>query len=124
MCARPGTDSTPPHTYTPTPVCHCRELDSYGLSGVLSPRLAELASLRVVDLSNNQLIGSLPAEWATLRQLRVRGSRMFSTDCMFLGRAGSALLPAAGLLHAQAAAGRCCNAALRRMGAPQGTHVE
>ena len=71
-CGRSLSQPTPPARPSSPhpPQTHHRELDGYGLAGELPAGLAALASLRVLDLSNNIFSGALPAGWAALRELR------------------------------------------------------
>ncbi len=60
------------HAQSQSCVCApaCRELDSYSLTGRLSRSLGRLSSLRMIDLSHNQLTGTLPREWKYLTNLK------------------------------------------------------
>ncbi|CAL4951561.1 unnamed protein product [Urochloa decumbens] len=46
-------------------------LPSYGLTGVLSPAIGNLSSLRVLDLNSNGLSGNIPVSLGRLHHLRV-----------------------------------------------------
>ena len=59
-----------PCEFEPRYSVHRLELPNRGLTGDISPRLARLTELRVLDLSGNALTGQIPPELAALEDLQ------------------------------------------------------
>lgn len=59
-----GHDPPPLHLTPRSPSLPPRDLEGLGLGGELSPALASLTSMMILNLEGNNLTGSLPEEWA------------------------------------------------------------